>query len=158
MWRYAHPSSAADEKPNLSWTLIRRVLGYARPYRRAIAVVLALILFQTLVGLLTPLILRQLIDVTLPTGDAAQLNLLALLLIAIPIVTSVVGIAIRRLDSGIGEGVIYTLRSQLFAHLQRMSLRFFTNTRSGELTSRLNNDVVNARTAITDTLIGAWPS
>ncbi|MBW4438815.1 MAG: ABC transporter ATP-binding protein/permease [Pleurocapsa minor GSE-CHR-MK-17-07R] len=155
MWRYTHPNSAADEKPNLSWSLILRVLGYARPYRRIIIIVLALILFQTLVGLATPLILRQLIDVTLPNGDAAQLNVLALLLVAIPISTSIVGIAIRRLDSSIGEGVIYTLRSQLFAHLQHMSLRFFTNTRSGELTSRLNNDVVNARTAITDTLIGA---
>ncbi len=155
MWRYAYPGSEDDVKASISWHLVRRVLAYAQPYRKQIAVILVLILFQTFLGLLTPLIFRQLIDVTLPQGNAEQLNILALGLVAIPLFNSLIGIVIRRLDSTVGEGVIYRLRYQLYVHLQRMSLRFFTNTKSGELMSRLNNDVVNAQTAITDTLIGA---
>lgn len=81
--------------------------------------------------------------------------MLALGLVLIPLGTSAIGIFIRRLNADIGEGVIFQLRRSLFAHLQRMSLRFFTNTRSGELISRLNNDVVNAQTAISDTIVGA---
>ncbi len=155
MWRYAYPGSEAEAKANISWQLVRRVLAYAQPYRKKIVVVLILILIQTVIGLLTPLIFRQLIDVTLPQGNAEQLNILALGLVAIPLFSSIIGIIIRRLESAVGEGVIYRLRCQLYAHLQRMSLRFFTHTKSGELMSRLNNDVVNAQTAITDTLIGA---
>jgi ATP-binding cassette subfamily B protein len=154
MWRYAYPGSTDDQKANLSWRLVRRVLGYARPYHTLLALVLGFILLQTIIELLTPLILRDLIDNTLPQRDFQRLNLLAVGLITIPIATSVIGIIIRRLNSTIAEGVIYDLRTQLYGHLQRMSLRFFTNTKSGELISRLNNDVVNAQTAVSDTLVG----
>ena len=154
MWRYAYPQGDEGKKADITWPLIRRVLGYAKPRRRAILVALILILTQTLIGLVPPLILRRLIDVTLPDGNAQGLNLLALLLIAVPLATSVLGIIIRRVNSSVGEGVIYDLRCQLYDHLQHLPLRFFTHTRSGELMSRLNNDVVSAQTAISDTLIG----
>jgi ATP-binding cassette subfamily B protein len=154
MWRYAYPGSTDDKQATITWPLVRRVLTYAHPYRLHLSINLVLIVIQTILGLLTPLIFRQLIDVTLPQRDAQQLNLLALGLVAIPILTSIISVIIRRIYADIGEGVIYTLRTELYAHLQRMSLRFFTNTRSGELMSRLNNDVVNARSAITDTLLG----
>jgi ATP-binding cassette subfamily B protein len=154
MWRYAYPHSDPDTKAKLSWSLIRRVLAYARPYRRHLVLTLFLILLQTAIGLVTPLIFRDLIDFTLPNGDAARLNLLAFGLVLIPIFSTVVSIIIRRLNSDVGEGVIYDLRRGLYGHLQRMSLRFFTNTKTGELMSRLNNDVVNAQTAISDTIIG----
>jgi ATP-binding cassette subfamily B protein len=154
MWRYAYPSSDDGKKASITWPLIKRVLGYARPRRRLILIALILILIQSLLGLVPPLIFRRLIDVTLPSGSAEGLNTLALLLIAVPLATSVLGVIIRRVNSSVGEGVIYDLRCQLYDHLQRMSLRFFTHTRSGELMSRLNNDVVNAQTAISDTLIG----
>jgi ATP-binding cassette subfamily B protein len=148
-----------DKKPKITWALVRRVLGYARPYRIPIIIGLVLILIQSGIGLLTPLILRDLLDNTFPNelnplGDVARLDRLALGLILIPIVSSVIGIIIRRVNSRIGEGVIYDLRVGLFSHLQRMSLRFFTNTKSGELMSRLNNDVVNAQSAISDTIVG----
>jgi ATP-binding cassette subfamily B protein len=154
MWRYFHPSSEEDQKAHITWPLIRRVLGYARPRRGLILAMLILILVQTVLGLINPLIFRQLIDVTLPAGDAQALNVLALLLIVLPVITSVVSVIIRRLNATVGEGVIYDLRVQLYDHLQRMPLRFFTHTRSGELMSRLNNDVVNAQTAISDTIVG----
>lgn len=158
MWRYGYMTDD-DKKPKITWALVRRVLGYARPYRIPIIIGLVLILIQSGIGLLTPLILRDLLDNTFPSelnplGDVARLDRLALGLILIPIVSSVIGIIIRRVNSRIGEGVIYDLRVGLFSHLQRMSLRFFTNTKSGELMSRLNNDVVNAQSAISDTIVG----
>jgi ATP-binding cassette subfamily B protein len=138
----------------MTWSLVRRVLSYGAPYRRLIVVTLVLILIQTGIQLINPLIFRDLIDYTLPSGDAQRLNILALGLIAIPFATSLLGVVIRRTNAMVGEGVIYDLRRSLYGHLQRMSLRFFTNTRSGELMSRLNNDVVNAQNAISDTIIG----
>src|SRR5664279_341074 len=153
MWRYAYMADDSA-KPKITWALIKRVLGFAKPYKTPIIIGLVLILIQSGIGLLTPLILRDLLDRTRPSGDAARLNLLAFGLIMIPIFSSVIGIVIRRVNARIGEGVIYDLRVNLFSHLQRMSLRFFTNTKSGELMSRLNNDVVNAQTAISDTIVG----
>ncbi|MCC6802525.1 MAG: ABC transporter ATP-binding protein [Anaerolineae bacterium] len=154
MWRYAYPDEDDRKKTRITWALVRRVLSYARPYRTLIIIGLILILIQSALGLLTPLIFRDLIDQTLPSGDTGRLDTLALALILIPVFSSLIGIVIRRTNSRIGEGVIYDLRVTLFSHLQRMSLRFFTNTKSGELMSRLNSDVVNAQTAISDTIIG----
>ncbi len=153
VWRYAYMADD-DVKPQITWKLVRRVLGFAKPYRLLIAIGLVLILMQSGLGLLTPLIFRDLIDRTLPSGDGSRLNLLAFGLVLIPVFSSLIGIVIRRVNSRIGEGVIYDLRVSLFSHLQRMSLRFFTNTKSGELMSRLNNDVVNAQSAISDTIVG----
>src|SRR5262249_16257223 len=83
--------------------------------------------------------------------DVNRLNWLALGLVMIPILVSIIGMYSRLLDAAVGEGVIYDLRVSLYAHMQYMSLRFFTNTKVGELMSRLNNDVVNAQSAIVDT-------
>lgn len=145
--------SAADEKPRVTRNLMARVLSYARPYAWKIAAMLALILTATGLNLLTPLILRNLIDVVLPAKDLNRLTWLALALLAIPAVSGAVNIAQRRLNAAVGEGVIYDLRVALFAHLQRMSLRFFTHTKVGELMSRLNNDVVGAQNAISNTIV-----
>ncbi len=155
MWRYAYPEGDDyDGKAKLTWALIKRVLGYARPYRLQIVILLALIPVQIGLELVVPLILRDLIDNTLPNGDVARLNLLALALVLVPIVSGINGIIVRYFNARIGEGVIYDLRHSLFAHVQGMSLRFFTNTKTGEIMSRLNNDVVNAQTAISDTIVG----
>src|SRR5690348_18035553 len=108
MWRYAYMSDE-DTKPKITWALVRRVLSYAKPYRVLIAIGLILILIQSGIGLLTPLIFRDLIDHTLPNGDAPRLDLLAFALILIPIFSSLIGIVIRRVNARIGEGVIYDL-------------------------------------------------
>jgi ATP-binding cassette subfamily B protein len=97
--------------------------------------------------------LRTLIDRTIPSGNIQQLILLTLALLFIPLSNGLVGVVQRRLNSRVGEGVIFDLRSALFAHLQRMSLRFFTNTKVGELMSRLNNDVIGAQNAISNTIV-----
>jgi ATP-binding cassette, subfamily B, bacterial len=144
---------ATDEKPRVTWTLLKRVLRYARPYRWHIAGMLVLILITTGTSLLMPLIFRRMIDVTIPTGNVQQLILLSLALLFIPALNGVIAVFQRQLNARVGEGVVYDLRVDLFARLQRMSLRFFTNTKVGELMSRLNNDVVGAQNAISNTIV-----
>ncbi len=144
---------APEERPRVTAALLRRVLRYARPYRWPIAGMLAMILLTTGLTLLTPLILRDLIDRTLPAADLRRLAWLAGALLLIPILSGAANVAQRRLNAAVGEGVIYDLRVALYAHLQALSLRFFTNTRVGELMSRLNSDVVGAQNAISNTIV-----
>jgi ATP-binding cassette subfamily B protein len=152
-WVYAWGGHDGKNDRKVTWHLVKRVLSYARPYWGHIALMLLTILITTGLGLLTPLIFRDLIDNTLPNGDVGRLNVLALALVAIPILVSIIGVVSRWLNARIGEGVIYDLRTGLYSHMQLMSLRFFTHTKSGELMSRLNNDVVSAHDAISDTIV-----
>ncbi len=133
--------------------LLRRVLQYAKPYRWRIGGMLILILANTALMLLTPLVLRDLIDHTIPSGNISRLMLLAAALLLIPALSGAIRVSQRYVDSLIGEGLIYDLRVALYASLQRMSLRFFINTKVGELMSRLNNDVVGAQDAISSTVV-----
>ena len=143
----------ADAQPHLTKDLLKRVAAYARPYTFKIALTLGTILVASLLGLVPPLLYRDLIDHALPQKDFARLNLLALGMIGIPLFDGLLGVGQRWLTSRIGEGIIADLRRALYAHIQRMSLRFFTNTKTGELMSRLNNDVVGAQRAVTNTLV-----
>ncbi|HSM71584.1 MAG TPA: ABC transporter ATP-binding protein [Anaerolineales bacterium] len=142
-----------DEKPKVTKELLLRVLTYARGYWWHIAGMLVTILLTTGLSLLTPLIFRNMIDVVIPNKDVDRLVLLSVALLFIPALTGMINVVQRRLNSTVGEGVIYDLRSSLFSRLQSMSLRFFTNTKSGELMSRLNNDVVGAQNAISNTIV-----
>jgi ATP-binding cassette subfamily B protein len=144
---------AEDEKPRLSWSLVKRVMAYGKPYGWQIAGTLISILIYTGVALLSPLILRHLIDYAIPEKDINRLVLASLGLLTLPIISGFFQIISRRLIAQVGEGVIFDLRVSLYEHLQRMSLRFFTHTQLGELISRLNNDVVGAQTAISRTLV-----
>jgi len=145
--------NAPDEKPKVTRGLLKRIWSYARPYRWGILVMLAITLATTGLGLLTPLILRDLIDRTLPARDLHRLAWLLVALVTIPLLTGGLNVLLRQLNSRVGEGVVYDLRVALFSHLQRMSLGFFTHTKSGELMSRLNNDVVGAQSAISNTFV-----
>ncbi|HPI74466.1 MAG TPA: ABC transporter transmembrane domain-containing protein, partial [bacterium] len=145
---------ATDEKPKITRDLLERVLQHAKPYRLRIVLILGLILAQTGLMLLNPLIIRDLLDRTIPSGNLHRLMWLALALLLIPAVNGVIGVCQRRTNARVGEGVIYDLRMALYAGLQRMSLRFFTNTQVGELMSRLNNDVIGAQNAISSTIVG----
>jgi len=145
-----------DQKPNITRVLLKRVWSYARPYRWLILGMLFITLATTGLGLLPPLVLRDLIDRTLPDRDLTRLYWLLGALVTIPVVTGGLNVALRQLSSRVGEGAVYDLRTSLFGHLQRMSLSFFTHTRSGELMSRLNNDVVGAQTAISNTFVSIF--
>jgi ATP-binding cassette subfamily B protein len=143
----------SDERPALTWGLMKRVLNYARPYRLQIIEMFVLITATTGLGLLVPLIMRYLIDHIIPSGNIHQLILLAVGMLFIPLLSGLFRVWQRRLNAQIGEGVTYDLRMALYAHLQRMSLHFFTHTKMGELISRLNNDVLGAQEAISSTVV-----
>ena len=144
---------SGDEKPKVTWALLKRVLGYSVAYRWQIAGMLVLILASTGLSLVTPLIVRDLIDRTIPAKDVQRLIWLSLALLAVPALKGVISVFQRRFNTDVGEGVIYDLRVALYDKLQRMSLRFFTHTRVGEMMSRLNNDVIGAQSAISNTIV-----
>lgn len=139
-------------RPQVDRKLLKRAWSYARPYFKFIAAVLGLIMFTSLLELVPPLLYRDLFDTVIPTKDFTRLNWLALGMIGIPILSNLLGVAQRYFSARMGEGIIFDLRQALYEHLQSMSLRFFTHTRSGEILSRLNNDVVGAQSAVTNTL------
>jgi ATP-binding cassette subfamily B protein len=142
-----------DDKPYVNRALLGRVWQFARPYRLYVLGLLGTIAMLALLGLVTPLLFRDLIDNALPGKNGTRLNWLALGMVLVPIVSGLVGVLQRQWSAWIGEGIIYDLRRALYDHMQRMSLRFYTETRTGELMSRLNNDVVGAQNAITGTLV-----
>lgn len=141
------------DRPAITRELLGRVWEFARPYRRRVLGLLVTILLISGISLISPLLFRDLIDNAIPNGDLKRLNWLALGMIGIPLLNGAIGVWQRHLNSQVGEGVIFDLRRGLYAHMQRMSLRFFTQTRTGELMSRLNNDVIGAQRAISDTLV-----
>ncbi len=151
-WSYIRHDPARD-KPTVSRALLRRVAIYARPYKGRIAFMLVTIIGISLLSIIPPLLYRTLIDVIIPNKDLASLNWLVLGMVAVPLFSGLLGVLQRYFSSQIGEGVIFDLRCALFRHLQSMSLRFFTNTRTGELMSRLNNDVVGSQRAISGTIV-----
>jgi ATP-binding cassette subfamily B protein len=151
--RFGLSINAPDEKPIVTWGLLKRVLNYSRPYFGLILGMLFMTLVVSGLSLLTPLILRELIDRTLPHRDLHQLAWLVVGLLTIPLMTAGLNVYLRQLNSRVGEGVVYDLRSAMFAHLQRMSLSFYTHTKVGELISRFNNDVIGAQSAISNTFV-----
>ncbi len=145
----------ADEskgKAKIDRKLLLRIMAYARPYWGNIAIVLIAIVVISLIELIPPLLFRTLIDVVIPQKDFRQLTILALAMIGIPIISGLIGIVDRYFSAKAGEGIIFDLRQEMYDHLQRMSLRFFTHTRSGEIVSRFSSDVVGAQNAITGTI------
>src|SRR4051794_317036 len=155
-WSYVRFDEERD-RPQVSRQLLRRVLTYAKPYRFSIALMLIAILISSLLALLPPLLLRDLIDHALPSashpGNLRRLNLLAMAMIALPLLSGVIGVFQGSRSARVGEGIISDLRQDLYKHMQQMALRFFTHTKSGELISRLNNDVIGAQRAVTGTLV-----
>jgi ATP-binding cassette, subfamily B, bacterial len=130
---------------------IRRIAAFFRPYRLQVGVVLSAIIATSIIGLLNPLLLKLLIDVAIPQKDFFLLNLFVGLMIFLPIVTGLIGVGQAYLNNIIGQNVMQDLRGALYQHLQRMPMRFFTETRTGEIQSRLANDVGGVQAVVTDT-------
>ncbi len=150
-WSYLRYDESKG-RPRVDSRLLGRVLAYARPYWGYVVSILLAIAVTSLLGLIPPLLYRDLIDNVLPEGDMARLNILALAMIGIPLLSGLIGVGQRYLSARMGEGIIFDLRQEMYAHMQRMSLRFFTHTKSGEVISRFTNDVVGAQSAVTGTL------
>ncbi len=130
---------------------IRRIVAFFRPYRFQVLVVLVAILLTSLIGLVNPLLLGVLLDQVIIGGDYEKLNLYVGLMIVLPILTGLIGVGQSYLNNVIGQNVMQDLRGALYAHLQSMPLRFFTETRTGEIQSRLANDVGGVQSVVTDT-------
>jgi ATP-binding cassette subfamily B protein len=130
---------------------LRRIVAFFRPYRPQVAIVLIAILATSLLGLINPYLLKLLIDEVIVGRHYERLNFYVGLMIAMPIVTGLIGVGQSYLNNVIGQNVMQDLRNALYAHLQRMPLRFFTETRTGEIQSRLANDIGGVQAVVTDT-------
>ncbi len=151
-WSYLNYDQS-QPGPELDRALLKRVFAYGRPYRWLLVGVLATILVVSVLSVIPPLLIRELVDRAIPEADLGRLTLLGVGMVAVPLVNVSVGALQRWMSAKAGEGIIFDLRRSLYTHLQAMSLRFFTETKTGELISRLNSDVVGAQTAITGTFV-----
>jgi ATP-binding cassette, subfamily B, bacterial len=132
----------------------RRVLGYARPYRGLIGVFLVLVVLDAFLTVTTPLLLKLIVDDGIEQGNRALVIGLALTVAFIAVLSTANNLVSRYFSARIGEGLIYDLRTQVFGHVLRQPVAFFTRTQTGALVSRLNSDVTGAQQAFTSTLSG----
>lgn len=132
----------------------KRILAYARPYRRDIAVFLAATVVSSVIAVVTPVLAGRVVDVINRGGPRSAVVTVALVIAGLAVVDTVLSMVGRWFSSRIGEGIILSLRSRVFGHVQRMPVAFFSRTQTGALISRLNNDVIGAQRAFTSTLSG----
>ncbi len=144
------PSQAAGA--SVDRQIVRRVGQFAGPYRRQIIGFLFAIVTAAVLGLVPPLLFKQIIDDAIPSGDRGKLSLFAGLAVAAAVADSVLSLVERWLSSRVGEGLIFDMRVRVFDHVQRLPVAFFTRAQTGALVSRLNNDVIGAQRALTGTL------
>ena len=151
VWRHMRTDRSAVATP-LKRETLRRVLSFARPHRRLISVFLGLTVLDALLVVVSPLLIQRIVDDGIMEGDVRLVAGLAGLMAVVAVVDAVLAVFSGNLSSRIGEGLILGLRTAVFAHVQRLSLAFFTRTQTGALVSRLNNDVIGAQRAFTSTL------
>jgi len=133
---------------------VRRIAGYARPYRWPLALFLFTTAIDSVIIVVNPLLLKEIIDRGIIGRHVAIVIWLAVLVAGVAIFDAALGFVIRWFSARIGEGLIYDLRTQVFDHVQRQPIAFFTRAQTGSLVSRLDGDVVGAQAAITSTLSG----
>jgi ATP-binding cassette subfamily B protein len=143
------PERAAD--PEVRRANLRRVAGLFRRYRLRLTIVLVLIGFSALLGIVSPFLLRAVLDTAIPDKNVELLTALVGGMIAISIATGVLGVLQTYLSNLVGQQVMHDLRSAVYRHLQRLSLAFFTRTRTGEIQSRIANDIGGVETVVTST-------
>jgi ATP-binding cassette, subfamily B, bacterial len=141
-------------KQKLKPGTIKRIVGYARPYRWQLTAFLAVTCVDAVITVVNPLLLRELIDRGILTKNAGLVLTLAGIVAGVAIFDALIGFVIRWFSARVGEGLIYDLRTQVFDHVQRQPIAFFTRAQTGSLVSRLDGDVVGAQQAITSTLSG----
>jgi ATP-binding cassette subfamily B protein len=152
MRSYRRDESVAQRR--LAPGTVRRVAGFAEPYRGLLAGFLALVVVDALLVVVTPLLLRRVIDDGVMQGDRGLVVGLASLVAVVAVGEAVVMLGQRWFSARIGEGLILDLRTRVFEHVQRQPIAFFTRTQTGSLVTRLNSDVIGAQQAFTSTLSG----
>ena len=143
------PSRPAD--PAVRRANLRRIFPLFRAYRRQLAVVFTLIVFSAMLGVIPSFLLRGVLDTAIPENDVHLLTLLVAGMILIPIVTGAIGVYQTLLSNRVGQAVMHDLRTSVYQHLQRLSLAFFTRTRTGDVQSRIANDIGGIDTVVTTT-------
>jgi ATP-binding cassette subfamily B protein len=133
---------------------VKRIASYAKPYKKYITIFLITVVIEAFLIVTSPLLLRELIDKGVIPKNGALVTKLALAVAFIAIFDSLISIVGRWFSARIGEGLIYDLRSEVFEHVQKQSVAFFTRTQTGALISRINSDVIGAQQAFTATLSG----
>ena len=152
-WRTLHSDrTVIDNK--IERRTLRRVIGFSRPHRRLISVFLVGTVIDAGLVVVPPLLMQSLVDQGILAGDVSVVVWLAVGIALAAVADAALGLFTGYLSSRIGEGLIFDLRTRVFAHVQRQSLAFFTRTQTGALVSRLNNDVIGAQRAFTSTLSG----
>jgi len=145
-------ASKRRSSPAELWAALRRIFAISRPYRLRLYTALVLTSIGSLVALVVPLGLRELLNAVFQQADRASLDVLTIGLMAVFVVQAIVSFSGTYLLEWVGERVVTDLRGRVYAHLQRLSLSFFADRRTGDLTSRLTNDVSSVRTAVTSSL------
>ncbi|MFJ8433275.1 ABC transporter ATP-binding protein [Kitasatospora sp. NPDC094019] len=137
-----------DPRPPTQW---RRILALFRPYRGRLALVGLLVAASAVVSVTTPFLLRAVLDTAIPQGRTGLLTVLVLGMVATAVVNSVFGVLQTLISTTVGQRVMHDLRTAVYGHLQRMSLAFFTRTRTGEVQSRIANDIGGMQSTVTST-------
>ncbi|MEY9967069.1 ATP-binding cassette subfamily B protein [Streptacidiphilus sp. MAP12-16] len=154
-WMQLHSvMNAQQERRPLTRATVKRIGAFARPHRRQIMQFLVLSVATALLAVATPVLAGRVVDAIVNGKDTGTVTRLALLIAAIALAEAALGLLNRWLSASLGEGLILDLRTAVFDHVQRMPVAFFTRTRTGALVSRLNNDVIGAQRAFSNTLSG----
>jgi ATP-binding cassette subfamily C protein len=154
-WMQLHSvMNAQQERRPFDRATLRRIGAFARPHRRRIWLFVALSVVTAMLAVATPVLAGRVVDAIVSHGDSGTVVRLSLLIALIALAEAAFGILGRWLSSTLGEGLIVDLRTAVFDHVQRMPVAFFTRTRTGALVSRLNNDVIGAQRAFSNTLSG----
>ncbi len=150
---YSAMHAQQDRRP-FSRRLLARILVFARPHRRQLVTFLVLTVLAAVLAVATPVLAGRVVNAIVSQDEPGTVYLLAGLIAVIAVVEAGLGLVTRWLSATIGEGLILDLRTAVFDHVQRMPVAFFTRTRTGALVSRLNNDVIGAQRAFSNTLSG----
>ncbi|MET8233107.1 ABC transporter ATP-binding protein [Micromonospora sp. NPDC005298] len=146
-----HRTVSDEEKAQARQVSLRRIGRLFTPHRPALAIVTAIIVLSSIIAMASPFLLRETIDTALPQGDVTLLVWLVLGMVAVAAVTSALGVVQTWISTQVGQRVMHRLRTDVFSHLQRQSLGFFTRTRTGEVQSRITNDIGGMQSVVTST-------
>jgi ATP-binding cassette, subfamily B, bacterial len=149
-----HAMNAQDDRRPFSRATLRRIGRFARPHRRRLTGFLVLSVITAALTVATPVLAGRVVDAIVEGSSVEVVLLLSAVIAVIAVLEAALGLLTRWLSANIGEGLILDLRTAVFDHVQRMPIAFFTRTRTGALVSRLNNDVIGAQRAFSDTLSG----
>ncbi|MCH7706329.1 MAG: ABC transporter ATP-binding protein, partial [Chloroflexi bacterium] len=148
-WR-GEVSGVPPQNPGVT---VSRALGYLVPYRSTTVIIAVCLIAVALLGSVPPLLIREIIDRALPDGNRGLLTLLAVGMVVIPLGGGLISVLQNHLNASVSQRIMFDIRNQLYTHLQGLSLRFFTSSRTGEIMSRVTDDVAAIQNTVTGSLI-----